>query len=335
MKKISILDIVTKSGVSLVTVSRVLNNVATVREGNRQKVLQAIKELNYQPNSAARSLARGTTGLIGLTLVTLNDSVFHDIVQAVNEHLEEKGYFLALSISSPTQEEAEKQNSFLFQEDRVDGIIVLSPLNEKQIVMELKRKNIPFVIIDNHDDNTRAVTVNVDNYVGGFEATKHLIELGHTHIAHVSGPEHFLSVRERKRGFEKALEQSGIAPLAVTHTEFGIRSGFQAATAWIEAGIVPTAVFAGDDALALGAMDAFRAKGYRVPDDMSIIGYDNQLFASEIHPQLTTIRQPVEQMGKEAVRLLLKLIGGAQRNSSVLLQPQLIIRHSTANYKHR
>ncbi|WP_341864892.1 LacI family DNA-binding transcriptional regulator [Paenibacillus helianthi] len=335
IKKISILDIVEKSGVSLVTVSRVLNNVPTVREENRQKVLQAIKELDYRPNSAARSLARGTTGLIGLTLITLNDTVFDGIVHSVNEHLEENGYLLALSVSSPKEEEAGKQNSFLFQEDRVDGIIVLSPLNEKQVILELKRKKIPFVIIDNHLESSKALTVNVDNYAGGYKATKHLLDLGHTHIAHVSGPEHFLSVRERKRGFAEALEQAGVAPCIVAHTDFGIRCGYEIAMGWIQQGILPTAVFAGDDALALGVMDAFRAHGYRIPDDISIIGYDDQVFASEIHPQLTTVRQPTEQMGKEAVRLLLKLIEGSKRNSSVLLQPELLIRQTTANYKHR
>lgn len=331
MKKISILDVVARSGVSLVTVSRVLNNSTTVRESNRQKVLQAIKELDYRPNSAARSLARGTTGLIGLTLVTLKDTVFDGIVQSVNECLEENGYFLALSIFSQTKVEPDKQNNFLFQEDRVDGIIVLSPLDEEQYVLELKRKKIPFVIIDNNLENTSALTVNVDNYSGGYEAAKHLLSLGHTRIAHVSGPEHFLSVRERKRGFEKALAEEGLSPIIVSNTEFGIRTGFEAAMAWIHSGTIPTAVFAGDDGLALGVMEAFQNEGYSIPRDISVIGFDDQVFSSEIHPRLTTIRQPMEQMGQQAVRLLLKLIQGSKRNTSVLLQPNLIVRESTSN----
>ncbi|NQX67304.1 LacI family DNA-binding transcriptional regulator [Paenibacillus alba] len=331
MKKVSILDVVEKSGVSLVTVSRVLNNVGTVRESNRQKVLQAIKDLDYRPNSAARSLARGSTGLIGLTLETLKDTVFDGIVHTVNQSLEESGYFLALSIFSRTEGDPDQKTNFLFQEDRVDGIIVLSLLDEENYVMELKRKKIPFVIIDNHVANSRALTVNVDNYIGGLEATKHLIELGHTRIAHVSGPDHFLSVRERKRGYEKALSDAGLSPLIVTHTEsFGIRSGFDVAKAWMQSGIIPTAVFAGDDGLALGVMEAFQSEGYKIPDDLSVIGYDDQVFAAEIHPRLTTIRQPMEQMGQHAVRLLLKLIQGSKRNTSVVLQPELIVRESTA-----
>ncbi|MGO4272239.1 LacI family DNA-binding transcriptional regulator [Paenibacillus sp. TAF58] len=307
--------------------------MASVRESNRQKVLQAIKELDYRPNSAARSLARGSTGLIGLTMVNLKDTVFDGIVHKVNECLQENGYFLALSVFSSTKDDPDEQENFLFQEDRVDGIIVLSPLNEERYVMELKRKNIPFVIIDNHVENTRALTVNVDNYSGGYEATKHLIDLGHTRIAHVSGPEHFLSVRERKRGYEKALAEAGLSPLTISYTEFGIRTGFDVAKEWIKNDIIPTAIFAGDDGLALGVMEAFQSEGYKIPCDLSVIGYDDQVFASEIHPRLTTIRQPMEQMGKHAVHLLLKLIQGSKRNSSIILQPELIVRESTAIYK--
>ncbi|WP_152394486.1 LacI family DNA-binding transcriptional regulator [Paenibacillus guangzhouensis] len=332
MKKVSILDVVAKSGVSLATVSKVLNNVPSVRDSNRQKVLQAIKELDYRPNSAARSLARGSTGVIGLTLITLQDTVFETIVQSVNECLEEQGYFLALSIFNPTKKDAREHN-ILFQEDRVDGIIVLSPLNEENDITELKRKGIPFVIIDNHVENSRALTVNVDNTKGGYDAARHLLELGHTKIAHLSGPEHFLSVRQRRQGFEQALQEAGLTPLVISNTTFGIRTGFEAAQAWIAQGLIPTAVFAGDDGLALGVMEAFQSAGYRVPQDISVIGYDDQAFASEIHPRLTTVRQPGEQMGQQAARLLLKLIQGSKRNTSIMLQPEIIVRESTAPYR--
>jgi len=330
MKKVSILDVVAKSGVSLATVSKVLNNVPSVRESNRQKVLQAIKDLDYRPNSAARSLARGSTGVIGLTLITLQDTVFETIVQSVNECLEEQGYFLALSIFNPTKKEASGQNNILFQEDRVDGIIVLSPLNEENYVTELKRKGIPFVIIDNHVENSRALTVNVDNTKGGYDAARHLLELGHTRIAHISGPEHFLSVRQRRQGYEQALREAGLEPHVISYTTFGIRRGFEVAKEWIAQGIIPSAVFAGDDGLALGVMEAFQSEGYRVPEDISVIGYDDQSFASEIHPRLTTVRQPGEQLGQQAARLLLKLIQGSKRNTSIVLQPELVVRESTA-----
>ncbi|NEW06451.1 LacI family transcriptional regulator [Paenibacillus sp. SYP-B3998] len=336
MKKVSILDVVEKSGVSLVTVSRVLNNSPTVREHNRQKVLQAMKDLGYTPSSAARSLARGSTGLIGITLQTLGDTVFDGIIHAVNESLEEKGYFLALSIVSPRQMDNNSQNYFLFQEDRVDGIILLSTLAEKDYVLELKSKKIPFVIIDNHIEDTKAVTINVDNYIGGYEATRHLLDLGHTKIAHISGPDFFLSARERRKGFEQAMKEAGIAPLVISKAEFEIRDGFNTVKTWLHNGLRPTAVFAGEDGLALGAMDAFRDEGFRIPDDVSVVGFDDQYFAQSINPRLTTVRQPMEQLGREAVRILLGLIdGSAKRSKSVCLKPELLIRESTAVCKEK
>ncbi|GGA11826.1 LacI family transcriptional regulator [Paenibacillus marchantiophytorum] len=334
MKKVSILDVVEKSGVSLVTVSRVLNNSTTVREINRQKVLQAMKDLGYTPSSAARSLARGSTGLIGITLQTLGDTVFDGIIHAVNESLEAKGYFLALSIASPAQMDNSAVNHFLFQEDRVDGIILLSTFAEKEYVLELKRKKIPFVIIDNHIEDTKAITINVDNFLGGYEATKHLLNLGHTKIMHISGPELYLSARDRRRGYEQAMAEADLAPTVIMAEQFDIRCGFDSVKTCLEHGLKPTAVFAGEDGLALGAMDAFRDEGYHIPRDISIVGYDDQYFAKAIHPRLTTIRQPMEKLGQEAVRILLEMIdGSSKRSKSVCLTPALIVRESTAEWK--
>jgi len=332
MKKISILDVVAKSGLSLATVSKVLNNSPTVRESNRQKVLQAIKELDYRPNPAARSLARGATRLIGLTLPGLNDTFYDNIVQSINKSLEDAGYMLALSVYSQPVAKPDNGGSFLFQEDRVDGIIVVSPLDENPYLLELKRKKIPFVVIDNQIDHSNAFSVNVDNYAGGYEAARHLIGLGHTRISYVGGSERYNSARERRRGFESAMSEAGLVPLMVTNAKFNIRSGFDTAKQWIRSGAVPTAVFAGEDGLALGVMQAFQDEGYRVPKDVSIVGYDDQTFSQFIHPRLTTIRQPMELIGEHAVRLLLQMIQGTgKRQYSVLLKPELIVRESTSS----
>ncbi|ARF67932.1 LacI family transcriptional regulator [Paenibacillus larvae subsp. pulvifaciens] len=332
--KINILDVAKKAGVSVVTVSRVLNNTPSVREKNRQKVLRAIKELDYRPNSAARSLARGKTGVIGLTLTTLQDSVFDGIVKSVNEELEGHGYFLALSIHSDLNNDPPKENNFLFQEDRVDGIIALSPMDEEHDVLELKRKKIPFVLLDNQNEDLNASMVNVDNDLGGRLATKHLIELGHRKIAHISGQELFMSTKERRKGYLNTMVEAGLEPWVTPSREFNMREGFRIAKDWIRTGNVPSAVFAADDFLAFGVMEAFRDEGYRIPHDISVIGYDDQSFAEDFHPGLTTIRQPVEQMAQQAVRLLLKIIDGTlKRNTSSKLEPELIIRESTGRYR--
>lgn len=306
--KVNIYDVAKRSGLSVVTVSRVINNVQTVRKKNREKVLQAMKELNYSPHSAARTLARGKTGVIGLILTALRDSVFEEIVREINEQLENHGYFLAISIDGAVRREPENRTNYLIQPDRVDGIILLSSLKEREYVQELKAKNIPFVLIDHHDPDTEAVMVQVDNYAGGYMAARHLLEKGHREIGLICGPEHLLSAQERRQGFEQALADAGLSPAVVAQVEFDTRVGFHTAQEWIAAGHRITALSAGDDFLALGAMQAYQAAGYRIPEDIAIIGYDDQDFASKIHPSLTTVRQPVELMGREAVKQLLAML---------------------------
>lgn len=325
--KVSIHDVAKKAGLSVVTVSRVLNQSPSVREKNREKVLRAMRELDYQPNAAARSLAKGRTGIIGLTLSTLNDSMFEAVVKEIGERLAERGYFLALSVA----DYGEPFHRSLFQEDRVDGVILLSPIREDEYVMELKRKKIPFVLLDNQLRGSPAPSVIVDNFKGGYEAAKHLIDLGHTRIAHIAGPEVFLSSVERERGFRTALQEAGLEPFAVERSPFEISSGYAIAKRWIEEDRLPTAVFAADDNIALGVVDAMKNEGIRVPERLSVVGFDDQMLASQFTPRLTTVRQPAERIGRSGVDLLLKWIdGSSRRNVTVQLEPELIVRESTA-----
>lgn len=319
-------DVAKKSGLSVVTVSRVLNNSPSVREVNRQKVLKAIEELNYQPNSAARSLVRGKTGVIGMSITNFNDSFYDRVIRVVNRKLAEQGYFLALSIA-----ENEVEDNFLFQKDRVDGIILLSPLRENEYVVELKRKNIPFVLLDNQFQHEDVPSVVVDNYQGGYEATKHLIDLGHTQIAHIGGPSVFLSVEERKRGYVQALSEAGLTPFGMEFCGFTVSSGYEVAKRWIREDKLPTAIFSGDDFIALGVVQALREEGILVPHDISVVGFDDQQFVGEFFPRLTTVRQPEAQMGSIGVDLLLKLINGEVMPAAVTkLAPQFLVRESTA-----
>lgn len=325
--KVNIFDVAKKSGLSVVTVSRVINNAETVREKNRLKVLEAMKELGYRPNAAARSLARGKTGIIGLTITTLNDSFLDAVVKAVNERLAEKGYYLALSVSGA---ERDSLQGTMFHEDRVDGLILLSPLHEETYVAELKKKKLPFVMLDNQQKNTSVTSVKVDNFKGGYDAARHLIELGHKEIAHIKGSAPFLSSKEREAGFLHAMQEAKLVPFAMEQGDFSISSGYRIASAWIQEGKLPTAVFAADDLTAIGVMDALKNNGLRIPYDVSVVGFDDHIFASELHPMLTTVRQPAEQIGRQGVELLLNMIdGSAKRSVSVQLEPELMIREST------
>jgi len=325
---VNIHDVAKKAGLSVVTVSRVINNVPTVREKNRQKVLKAMEELNYQPNSAAQSLVKGRTKIVGMTITTLNDSFYDRVIKVVNRKLAEQGYFLAISIS----ESEGDTNNFLFQKDRVDGIILLSPLEEEMYVSELRKKNIPFVLLDNQEEHLGVPSVIVDNYQGGYEATKHLIELGHTKIAHISGPSLFLSVRERRRGFLAALSEAGLTPFKIESSQFTVSDGYEVAKRWIRDDSLPTAIFAADDFIALGVIHALSEEGIRVPHDISVVGYDDQVLATGFYPRLTTVRQPEAQIASIGVDLLLKLMNGlvVEGVHVTKLSPQLLVRESTA-----
>ncbi|WP_017814932.1 LacI family DNA-binding transcriptional regulator [Paenibacillus shenyangensis] len=326
--KASIFDVAKRSGLSVVTVSRVLNGADTVREKNRQKVLDAIKELDYRPSAAARSLARGRTGTIGLIVTTLHDSFFDSVAKEINDALALQGYYLAISVSSGF---GNKESHYLIQEDRVDGLILLSPLEEDRFVAELKKRNIPYVLIDNQLQENNSASISVDNFSGGYEATRHLLELGHREIAHLSGQEVFLSTRERRQGFLWAMKEAGIEPFAMEQGVYGVEFGYETAQRWLKSGKLPTALFAGDDHMAIGFINALMREGIQVPRDMSVIGYDDQMLASQLHPLLTTMRQPADQIGLAAVDILLrKMANQNKRMNGIKLKPELIIRQSTA-----
>lgn len=320
-------DVAKEAGVSVVTVSRVINGVTTVRENNREKVLRAMKTLNYEPNHAARVLASGKTKVIGLTIGSLNDTFLEGVVKAINAKLVDYGYVLALSVIPIGSDE-----SFLFEKERVDGVILLCPTEEDRMVKQLEEKDIPFVLIDNQDDHD-VISVVVDNEQGGYDATSHLLDLGHEKIGHIGGPAIYLSSREREAGFRRALAERGIAPFVVERGDFQMDDGFAIVKKWIDEKTLPTAIFAADDFIALGAMNALMVYGYRIPEDVSIIGYDDQVFASQYVPKITTVKQPEQAMGEKGVDLLMEQInvkGGQQKQ--IRLQPNVIIRNSTKKH---
>lgn len=326
--QMNIEDVAKKAGVSVVTVSRVINGVTTVRKNNREKVLRAMDELKYQPNHAARVLASGKTRVIGLTIGSLNDTFLEGVVKAINAKLVDYGYVLALSVVP-----IGTGNSFLFQKERVDGVILLCPTEEAAMVKQLEEKDIPYVLIDNQDEHD-VVSIVVDNIKGGYEATKHLIDLGHEKIAHIAGPSIYLSSRERVQGFKQALADANLKPYMIEHGDFRMDDGFRIVKEWIKNDTLPTAIFAADDFIALGAINALMESGLKVPEDVSIIGYDDQVFASQYVPTITTVKQPEQAMGEKGVDLLMKQIKKeAIEKRQFRLEPNVFIRDSTKQYQ--
>ncbi|GGJ05015.1 LacI family DNA-binding transcriptional regulator [Paenibacillus hunanensis] len=326
--KTSIFDVAKRSGLSVVTVSRVLNGAQTVREKNRLKVLEAIRELDYRPSAAARSLARGRTGTIGLIVTTLQDSFFDSVAKEINDLLAAEGYYLAISVSRGLDHSGQH---YMIQEDRLDGLILLSPVEEEDFVRELRARHIPYVLIDNQQPAHNEEAVQIDNYRGGYVAGRHLLEQGHQRIAHLCGEELYRSTVERRRGFVQALQEEGLEPIMIEQGEYSIGFGYATARRWLEADTLPEAIFAGDDYIALGFINALLEAGLSVPRDISVIGYDDQVIAAKLHPLLTTIRQPADEIARAAVQQMLRKINEPdQPVPGVCICPELIIRQSTA-----
>ena len=325
----SIYDIAKKTGLSVVTVSRVLNNYPSVKEVNREKVLAAMKELNYVPNAAARNLAKGKTGMIGLLMPNYMDAFMIDVMSSVEEALKDRGLFLAISTASDLRALAETGN---FIGDRVDGLLIMNPFLDLHFIQELKKREIPMVFLDLHQINVKVPTVTVDNFQGGYDATEVLIKGGAHRIAHITGNNIFESSRERTEGYLQALRdyKMPIDPSLIIEGEFKVSDGYDVTKQWIKSGSIPDAVFAGDDNIAFGVLDAARESGIDVPNTLSIIGFDDHPFTAQLHPSLSTVKQPTEEMGQYGVSLLLDIIDKKLKKiSKTVLTPTVIQRDTT------
>ncbi|KLU63215.1 HTH-type transcriptional regulator DegA [Peptococcaceae bacterium CEB3] len=329
---VNIYDVAKKAGVSVVTVSRVLNNSPKVRANNRQKVLTAIADLDYQPNAVAQSLARGSTGMVGLILPTVFDPFMAQVLASVEGALRDKGMFLVTSFAADDLQFGKANSVRLFRENRVDGILILSPLKNDALFLELKKNNFPFVLLDQHHSHIQASSVTVDNYYGGYQATNSLITAGAKRIGHIFGSGVYESTAERLNGYKQALLDHNIAvdEALLAPGDFTIYSGYKITKEWIIRGILPQAIFAADDNTAFGVIDAARKFRIAVPEKLAIIGYDDHPFASLLHPALSTVRQPTEELGRQGVELLSSLISGKiKRTTTIILKPEIVLREST------
>lgn len=324
-------DVVKKSGLSYVTVSRVIGNSPHVREENRKKVLEAIDALGYVPNAAARSLVTGKTNVVALLIADLGDDFFDSIVKSVNEHLLKNGYLLALTICHGCEENF--RTSFLSQH-RVDGVILMAPNHERYYIDILKEHKVPFVVLDNQTIDADTPAILADNIIGGYIAANHLLGLGHTRIGFIGADPHGLATLERQLGAGKALGEAGLEPMAIAYGGYDQQTGYRVCMEWYHSGKMPSAIFAFDDNIALGVINAAKDAGLRVPEDVSVCGYDDSNLGRGFTPSMTSVGQPVSEMAESAVMQLLSMIEGrAIRRGVIKHSPRLAIRNSTAQRK--
>jgi DNA-binding LacI/PurR family transcriptional regulator len=330
---VTIEDIGRELGVSAMTVSRALNGHPHVKEATREKVLSLAARLNYRPNRWARSLATQKSHLIGMVIPDISHSFFSEITRAVQDSIEPFGYDLMLCHSSGDPERERTAIETLLG-SRVDGLMVASSRrsDDPGIFAELQSGSTPFVLLDRYFDNLECPRVRADDFLVGRLAAEHLLELGHTKIAYIRGPE-VTNASQRLAGFVNTLKEHGVPlrPEWLVGSDFGLDSGYVAMRLLLEKKERPTAVGAGNDPSAVGAVQACREAGLNVPGDVSIIGAGMIEGRYYPNPFLTTVDWSRRELGEHAARLLLDAILGRQTAGKLewVCAPTLAVRQST------
>ncbi|MGI8969071.1 MAG: LacI family DNA-binding transcriptional regulator [Chloroflexota bacterium] len=331
--RLTIRDIAARSGVSVATVSRVINGRPDVAHGTRESVLGLIREHGYATNRNARGLAAGRTGLIGLTVPVVHAEYFNQIVAGAAEALYERD---ARFVLCPTQNEHDREVSLLerLMHGTTDGAILILPSESSAELLRLRENGYPFVVIDPETPVGDDIpVVAAAHWSGAKTATDYLIGLGHRHIAAITGPTHWAASADRLAGYRSALSGAGISIVEslIQEADFRREGGYQAARGVLAHAPRPTALFCFNDHMAVGALRAAWELGIAVPDDLSIIGFDDVQLASAVSPRLTTIRQPLQEMGSVAVSQLYRLLDGLMIESAqVHLSTRIVVRESTA-----
>ncbi|WP_341678363.1 substrate-binding domain-containing protein [Niveibacterium sp. SC-1] len=325
----TVLEVAAVAGVSPSTVSRILNGTARVSEEKRQAVERAIEELNFKPNLLAQSLKRGNSMTVGVLTQAVDSPFFNESLKGIEDGLAGTGYApLIVSGHWNAKEEAERVG--LLMARRVDGIIILTGhMTDEDII--LFSHHVPIVATGHvFEAAERASAIRLNNEMGGYMATHHLLELGHRTIAHIAGIADHPDAVERLAGYRRALDEAGIPfdPDLVVQGDFRESGGVVGIAQLLERSRLFTAIFAANDQTAYGARLALYRKGIRVPEDVSLIGFDDLPASVYTTPPLTTVRQPVYEIGRMAARVLLDLIAG-RPGSLQLPQLELVIRETT------
>jgi LacI family transcriptional regulator len=328
-------DIARDLGVSVVTISKVLRNHPDVGEQTRERVLARVKELDYRPNLAARSLVTGRTYLIGLVIPDLLHPFFAEIAKSLSGALRKDGYYLIVS-SSEEDPDLEEQEINQLLARRLDTLIIASCRSTVDLFFRIEKQQTPYVLIDRSLPGLTANFVGVDDEAAGALATQHLIDIGCKRIAHISGPETSPGMR-RKEGYERALTRCGLKAVddyIVTEGKGDVETKQHGAAAMrrlLRCKPRPDGVFCFNDPLAMGAMNHALDQGLRVPEDIAIIGCGNLHYDDSLRVSLSSIDQHSRQIGEEAARITLAILNSKvpPRPEVVVLQPELIVRRST------
>ncbi|GGJ56996.1 LacI family DNA-binding transcriptional regulator [Deinococcus roseus] len=328
---ITVKDVAREAGVSTATISRVLNNTGPVAQETRERIEAAIEKLNYQPNVVAQELVRGRSSVIGILTQHSTAPFYGDILNGITDGLQNTTYqpLFAHGFWSTEKERAALQ---VLISRRVDALIVVSGDVPDEDLIRLSEK-LPLVVVAREVPGLEKRCLHVDNVRGGYLATRHLLDLGHRKIVHITGYQlspHQFDARDRLQGYRQAMQEAGIEvqPEWVVEGNFTEESGVQAVDRLIQQEVQFTAVFAGNDQMAFGARLALHQHGLMVPEAVSVVGYDDLTVSRYAVPPLTTVRQPAHKMGVTAAKLTLSLLGKS-RFVMPVFSNELVVRKST------
>lgn len=328
---VTIKDVAREAGVSVGTASQAMRGSAVVREVTRRRVLAVAARLRYQPSALARGLVTRRTHTVGLLISDIANSFFIRAVRAVEDVAQENGYNVILC---NTDEDSAKEAQYLrvLIEKRVDGIILATTSDSLRIVRDIRWRHIPLVLFDREMPGVAADTVKVDGVLGGRLATEHLLGLGHRRIAIIHGPLVRSTGVERLEGYLAALRAAAVRPdpALIQEGNFKQDSGRELTRRLLGLSPPPTALFCTNNLMTVGALQILREQRVRIPEALSLVGYDDLEWWTLTEPPLTTVGQPVYDLGREAMRLLLAQIGRekARRTQRVVLKPELLLRDS-------
>lgn len=331
--RVTIKDVAREAGVSQSTVSHFLNHTAPLSIETKQRIREAIKKLRYRPHVVARNFKKKRTASLGLFVPDITNLFYAELSRGVAEAAWEQGYSVIL-YSTSYQRELEKNFVELVEQGQVDGVVVAYSLIEDNLWNHLFDCGIPLVLVDIYPFTSRYPSVVMDNEKGMEMAIDYLYRLGHTEIAYLGEPPYVLTLVKRQRSFLASMQRRGLSirdnwvvveeKVQLNRVEIGFSLGKRL----LCAEKLPTALVASSDLVAIGAMKAFLSVGIRVPEDISVVGFDDILLASYFHPSLTTIHQPKYEMGKIGVEFLLRLIREGSIFENALLEPMLVERNS-------
>ena len=326
----TIYDVCAKAGVSMATVSRVINGNDNVRKSTRQKVLKAMDSLNYKPNVIAQSLASKVSNSVGVLVSELSGPVFGQMMSGIEEELRKAGKHVFIA-SGHSDLEREKEGIEILISRNCDALIMHVEAVSDDYLIELSKTSIPFVLLNRNVPSLDNNCITLNNNYGGYLATKLLLDLGHTEIAYISGPLWKTDAQDRLTGHKRALKEHGVKYNKALNYEgnFKRQGGFSGLEYFLNSKHSFTGLVCGNDEMAAGSMVKARDEKLRIPDDLSIVGFDDINFARYLHPKLTTIRYPVNEMGHMASKMVLKNVYHKDVDDiKSSFEPKLIIRDS-------